>query len=80
MFSLQSPQKLVSFDADFQLVRKASSGGTWVEPKHTGRFFESQADVDRFLGTYSDASKKQDVVWQCTTLYTFCFNESQAFI
>jgi hypothetical protein len=61
-FKFQCPQKLVSFDADFQLVRKASSGGIWDAPKHSGRFFEKQDSVDDFIDSYCDSSKKRDLV------------------
>ncbi|XP_071124793.1 uncharacterized protein [Mytilus edulis] len=53
--------KIYSFDADFQLVRKASSGKQWAEPKHSNKFFLDQASVDAFMGNYYEDRGKPDV-------------------
>ena len=52
------PTRIYSFDADFQLVRKQSAGKNWENPKHEGRYFLPQADVDAFMASYDDSSKK----------------------
>ncbi|XP_061192139.1 uncharacterized protein LOC133200337 [Saccostrea echinata] len=36
-------------DADFQLVRKTSSGKSWLDPKHSENFFVQQDKVDDFF-------------------------------
>ncbi|XP_041347017.1 uncharacterized protein LOC121366761 isoform X2 [Gigantopelta aegis] len=48
----QNPTKIISMDADFQLVRKFSSGKLSSEPKHLGKFFVCQADVDAHIAIY----------------------------
>lgn len=58
----QTLPKIYSFDADFQLVRKASSGKQWAEPKHSNKFFLDQASVDAFMGNYYEDRGKPDVV------------------
>ncbi|XP_033743002.1 uncharacterized protein LOC117329255 [Pecten maximus] len=55
------PLKAISFDADFQLVRKQSSGHSWNEPKHKGRFFLNQEDVDSFISQYNADCKNDNV-------------------
>ncbi|XP_052096717.1 uncharacterized protein LOC127731911 [Mytilus californianus] len=53
--------KIYSFDADFQLVRKASSGKQWEEPKHCNKFFLDQTLVDGFIDNYYEDRGKPDV-------------------
>lgn len=38
-------------DADFQLVRKFSSGKSWDQPKHKEKFFLNQDAVDDFMAS-----------------------------
>ncbi|XP_071150238.1 uncharacterized protein [Mytilus edulis] len=54
-------QPIVSFDADFQLVRKGSSGNNWKPPNHEGHFFVNQDSVDNFMSEYTTDNKKEDV-------------------
>lgn len=51
----QCDKKIYCFDADFQLVRKTSSGHNWLSPKHHERFFLDQKQVDDFMSTYNSA-------------------------
>ncbi|XP_046546001.1 uncharacterized protein LOC124256103 [Haliotis rubra] len=51
------PTKIISLDADFQLVRKVSSGYSWGKSKHT-TFFLEQEEVDEYMKSYSGDSKK----------------------
>ena len=60
MFQVQS--KIYSFDADFQLVRKASSGRSWDSTKHENHFFLPQESVDTFVSSYNTDSKPAFVV------------------
>ncbi|CAG2220286.1 unnamed protein product [Mytilus edulis] len=53
--------KIYSFNADFQLVRKASSGKKWEEPKHCYTFFLDQTLVDGFIDNYYEDRGKPDV-------------------
>ncbi|KAL3859476.1 hypothetical protein ACJMK2_009696 [Sinanodonta woodiana] len=57
----QNPKKIVSFDADFQLVRKLASGYTTSKPKHEGNFFLDQMEVDKFIDNYSSGVTKNEV-------------------
>lgn len=59
---LQTTPKIYSFDADFQLVRKASSGKQWEEPKYKDEFFLDQSSVDGFIKEYTVDKKKPIVV------------------
>ncbi|KAL3864448.1 hypothetical protein ACJMK2_006132 [Sinanodonta woodiana] len=54
----ENPQKIISFDADFQLVRKVSSGSEAGKPKHDGHFFIDQDEVDKFIDEYSTEKEK----------------------
>ena len=58
---LQTEPKIYSFDADFQLVRKASAGRQWEEPKHQNKFFLDQSLVDCFVDQNVN-QQKLDVV------------------
>ena len=42
-------------DANFGLVRKKSSGCSYVQPKYPKLLFASQEDVDNFVKHYSDS-------------------------
>ncbi|CAG2230114.1 unnamed protein product [Mytilus edulis] len=53
--------KIYSFNADFQLVRKASFGKKWEEPKHCDKFFLDQTLVDGFIDNYYEDRGKPDV-------------------
>ncbi|XP_053401436.1 uncharacterized protein LOC123527517 [Mercenaria mercenaria] len=55
----ESTTKIYSFDADFQLVRKASSGTQWTERKHS-KVFLNQPEVDDFVQSYNADKKKID--------------------
>lgn len=50
--SFQTDTSIYCFDADFQLVRKSSSGHQWVVPKHQDHFFVEQKLVDDFMNSY----------------------------
>ena len=50
---LQSTKKIYCLDADFQLVRKLSSGKQWRDPYHAYRIFLDQKLVDQFVTDYS---------------------------
>lgn len=61
-FYLQSTQQILSFDANFGLKRKKSSGKSLGEPFHKGHFFIDQAEVDNFLATQRCYQKKGEGV------------------
>ncbi|CAG2246870.1 unnamed protein product [Mytilus edulis] len=48
----EAETSIFCFDADFQLVRKSSSGYNWIAPKHEDRFFVHQKLVDDFIKDY----------------------------
>ncbi|CAG2246863.1 unnamed protein product [Mytilus edulis] len=48
----EADTSIFCFDADFQLVRKSSSGYNWIAPKHEDRFFVHQKLVDDFIKDY----------------------------
>ncbi|XP_052063025.1 uncharacterized protein LOC127702761 [Mytilus californianus] len=48
----ETETSIFCFDADFQLVRKSSSGNHWLEPKHKDNFFVQQELVDDFIKKY----------------------------
>ncbi|XP_052086482.1 uncharacterized protein LOC127723773 [Mytilus californianus] len=56
----QCETKIFCFDADFQLVRKTSSGQQWLSPKHQERFFLDQKEVDSFMCTYNNSPVDND--------------------
>ncbi|XP_019617792.1 PREDICTED: uncharacterized protein LOC109465093 isoform X2 [Branchiostoma belcheri] len=53
-------EQIVLLDANFGLVRKASSGTSHAAPHHGNRMFAEDAKVESFLDTYSDASKPDE--------------------
>ncbi|XP_025112708.1 uncharacterized protein LOC112575228 isoform X1 [Pomacea canaliculata] len=55
---LSENSKIFSFDANFGLVRKKSSGKSPGEPFHRGRYFLDQTEVDAFVSNYVCHSKK----------------------
>ncbi|XP_062600990.1 uncharacterized protein LOC134262632 [Saccostrea cucullata] len=59
--------KVFSMDADFQLVRKNSSGKSWEQPKHSGQFFLEQESVDSFISSLQStaAEKNAQPVHDC---------------
>lgn len=59
----QSSTKIISFDADFQLVRKFSGGHAWTQPRHVDSFFLDQSSVDRFMSCYSGDVKEAGQVF-----------------
>ncbi|XP_071180734.1 uncharacterized protein [Mytilus edulis] len=48
----EADKNIYCFDADFQLVRKSSSGQHWISPKHKDHFFIEQQLVDDFISSY----------------------------
>ncbi|XP_062616844.1 uncharacterized protein LOC134278551, partial [Saccostrea cucullata] len=50
----QTDTPFYCLDADFQLVRKTSSGKSWLDPKHSEHFFVEQDKVDDFVSSYEE--------------------------
>lgn len=48
-------------DADFQLVRKLSSGKSWDQPKHKEKFFLNQDAVDEFMAGQQTKPEKEKI-------------------
>lgn len=56
---LQDNGKLyLSFDANFGLVQKKSSGTSFEPPKHGNSLFLDQDDVDKFVALYNNTDSK----------------------
>lgn len=77
-FDLNFFQNLIfSFDANFGLSRKKSSGKSPGEAFHTGRYFLDQTEVDDFVQNYVCLTKKGDgvsyleftFVWDLKAIY-----------
>ncbi|CAG2209726.1 unnamed protein product [Mytilus edulis] len=56
----EAETSIFCFDADFQLVRKSSSGYNWIAPKHEDRFFVQQKLVDDFIKDYNTPKIEKD--------------------
>lgn len=48
-------------DADFQLVRKLSSGKSWDHLKHKEKFFLNQDAVDDFMAGQQTKPEKEKI-------------------
>lgn len=59
--SSQIDTKVLSMDADFQLVRKLSSGKSWDQPKHKEKFFLNQDAVDDFMAGQQTKPEKEKI-------------------
>ncbi len=59
---------IVTLDANFDLVRKQSSGTSAVEPLHGTRMFVDEKDVEEYLLSHLDSSKPQEVSHSCRIL------------